>query len=267
MNSMRINRCRQIQRDKQWFFLFGFRTCYPYHATFGQIWIIYGNTAMVYGLLIVWCSFPLFNVADTWSGLGLILKGSGMETPLGEFLQRHPRAYNSDPAEMNKRVDPEALTISLEEQYARDPFLKLWCLVNYGFKEGKLYEYSVLWFDKASKIDARKEDFFCACLTRHGTGFRREAMKVNEGKPNESLAPVLVWRNQAFAMLASYSTYDDGKKGPQGSFTYAMLPPGDPFLDNQLIGKKLDAAALEHVFEKIAPALDEAVKKVSTDKK
>jgi len=206
-------------------------------------------------------------MADTWSGLGLILKGADMDTPLGEFLQRHPRAYNSDPAEMNKRVDPEALNISLEEQFTRDPFLKLWCLANYGFKEGKLYEYSVLWFDKASKIDALKNDFFYACVTRHGAGFRREAMKGNEGKPNEYLAPVLVWRNQTSAIVVSCSTYNDEKKGPQGSFTYAMFPPGDPFLENQLIGKKLDAGTLDRAFEKITPALEKAVKKVAEGKK
>ncbi len=225
---------------------------------------------MLYGILITLCVAPLFSPADkadTWSGLGMILKGAHVGMTLPEFLGRHPKAYNSDLADVRKPVDPAAANITLEEQFNKDPFLGLWCLANYGFKEGKLYEFSVLWFSRADKIDALKGDFLRACVQRHGVEFRGEAMKVNEGKPNEFLAPVVMWTTQTCVTLASCSTYSDEKKGPQGSFTYTVFSPGDPFLETQLMGKKLDAEALNRIFEKISPELDKAVKGVAEKKK
>lgn len=229
-----------------------------------------GNGCMLYGILITLCVAPLFSPADkadTWSGLGTILMGARVGMPLPEFLGRHPKAYNSDMAEMRKPVDPAAANISLEEQFNKDPFLGLWCLANYGFKEGKLYEYSVLWFDRAAKIDALTGDFLRACVQRHGPEFRGEAMKVNEGKSNEYLAPVVMWTTQSCVTLVSCSTYTDEKKGPQGSFTYTVFSPGDPFLETQLAGKKLNTDALNRIFEKIAPELNKAVKSVTEKNK
>lgn len=204
---------------------------------------------------------------DVWSGVGLILKGANVGMSLPDFLKNHPRAYNSDIAAVNKPVDRAAKDISLEERFDKDPFLGLWCLANYGFKNGALYEFTLLWYDREDKVMALRDDFFKACVKRHGADFRQDAMKVNSGAPDEHLAPVLVWMAGEAACLASYSTTKDDKKGPQGAFTYALFPKQDPFLDSQLVGKTLKPDELKRVYAGIESILDKAAKRYSEHKK
>ncbi len=212
-------------------------------------------------LSLVFSASALAQETDTWTQLGLVLKGARPGMPLADFLKNHPKAKGQGITADGKPVDATLKNASLEEHFDKDPFLGLWCLANYGFKDGVLYEFTLLWYGPADKALAARTPFYRACVHRHGKEFQREVMKVDAGTPPKHWAPVLVWSTDECATLAAYSLRKEPKKGVHGIFTYAVLPKGDPFLEQQLAARQMNAEELKHTYAGIEPVLEKVLKK------
>lgn len=226
------------------------------------------GTVRVFLLLVLAAgSVSAAGEADTWAQLGLLLKGAQVGLPLADFLKNHPLAKGSAVTAEGQPADTQGKSVSAEEQYDKDPFLGLWCLANYGFKDNALTEFTVLWYSPADQALAVRSTFFRACIERNGAEFRRDALKADQGTGTEHWAPVLVWTTRESAVLASYSVRKDPKKGAHGIFTYAVLPKDDVFIKKELVGQQMKKEELDHIFSGIEPVLEKALKKADKQEK
>ncbi len=208
--------------------------------------------------LLVGAASAADNAQEETNGLDRILHGAVPGTPLADFLKNRPQAYNADPGKMNEPVDPAADAASVEEQFDRDPFLGLWCLANYGFKDGRLYEYTVMWYDAATRADAKLETLLGACLRRHGGAYRREVMRADPGGRYERRTPVLVWESGEHRVLLARISEKDPAKADKIALTYALLPKDDPFLREHLIAATLTTKEISAAHKQ----MDETLKKI-----
>jgi len=184
---------------------------------------------------------------DRASGLQRILGGIQVGDSVDRFAAAHPGALRVDTGSDEITVARGKRKAAFHEQYERDPWLGLWFLGNYGFADGKLAEYTLLWQGPEKDVLAQRERFFEACLAKHGRLFRREVMNVDPG-PNRHPAPVLVWHEGDYSILASYALHTRKEQPARGSFTYAVLPRRDPFLQSALIGYTLKPRKVNEVY-------------------
>jgi hypothetical protein len=191
--------------------------------------------------------------------LDLVLRGAHIGVPASDFQAQHAHIRAVAP-------DRDQKSTAFEEQFDADPLLGLWCLANYGFRDGTLYEYSLLWYDKLEKATAQRERFLRACIARHGRQYRRDAMKVDPGTAGERLAPVLVWTEEDNVYLASFAEHREKKDDPRGSFHYAVFRADDPFLEKTLAGKTLQPKELDQIHAE-SDALLQALAKEKPAKK
>jgi len=216
------------------------------------------KTVCLMAALLVGAAAAAENAPKEAADLDRILRGAVPGMALADFLKDRPQAYNADPAKTNEPVNPEADAISVEEQFDRDPFLGLWCLANFGFKEGRLYEYTVMWYDVATRADARLETLAGACLRRHGGAYRREVMRADPGGRYERRAPVLLWESGGHRVLLARIGEKDPAKADKVALTYALLPKDDPFVQEHLITTTLTSTEISAVYKE----MDESLKKI-----
>ncbi len=181
------------------------------------------------------------------AGLERILGGIRDGDSVERFAATHPDALRVDTDSAETTVPRTTRKAAFHEQYERDPWLGLWHLGNYGFEEGKLAEYTLLWQGTEENVLAQRERFFEACLVKHGRLFRREVMNVDPG-PNQHPTPVLVWHEGDYSILASYALHTRKGQPARGSFTYAVLPRRDPFVQSALIGYTLKPRQVNEVY-------------------
>lgn len=199
-------------------------------------------------------------------GLEQILLGAVPGISLDDFLKAHPRTFRVTPEASQEANAPEAETFSLEEQFDRDPFLKLWCIANYGFKEGRLYEFTILWYDTEKRIDARLEQLLGACLRRHGGAYQREVMRVNPGGRYERHAPLLIWDLGAHRAFVARTPEKDPAKAGRAALNYAVFPKDDPYLREHLVGAGLAPLDIAEIHRELDAALKKILGSAAWDK-
>lgn len=181
------------------------------------------------------------------AGLTRILGGIQIGDSIERLVAAHPDALRVDNDPEEATVSRAKRKVAFHEQYERDPWLGLWHLGNYGFAGGTLVEYTLLWQGAEQDVLAKRERFFEACLVTHGRSFRREVMNIDPG-PNRHPAPVLVWHEGNYTVLASYALHLRKGQPSRGSFTYAVLPRRDPFVQSALIGYTLKPRRVNEVY-------------------
>ena len=175
------------------------------------------------------------------SGLEKVAGGAVWGMPFADFVKAHPDAAYSDPAQLEKKVDP-AKPAGLLESYDKDAFLGLLCTVDYGFREGKLYEFVAMWSGEKAAVDKVRETFFRACVARHGGNFKREAMRLRPNSDAEELIPVFCWEEAHDRILAYTANPAPGNAPPRKAvINYAMFTRDDTYITSVLVGGTLSA--------------------------
>jgi len=175
------------------------------------------------------------------SGLEKVVGGAVWAVPFADFVRAHPDAAYSAPGQLEKKVDP-AQPDGLIESYEKDPFLGLLCTVDYGFREGKLYEFVAMWSGETATVDKARETFFRACVARHGKDFKREAMRLRPNSDAEELIPVFCWEESHDRVLAYTANPAPGGAPPRKAvINYSMFAKDDAYIASLLVGKTLSA--------------------------
>jgi hypothetical protein len=173
------------------------------------------------------------------SGLEKVVGGGVWGVPFADFVNAHPDAAYSDPTRLEMKVDP-AQPGGLLESYEKDPFLGLVCTVDYGFREGKLYEFVAMWSGETAAVDKARESFFRACVARHGNNFKREAMRLRPNSDAEELIPVFCWEEAHDRVLAYTANPAPGGAPPRKAvINYSMFAKDDAYITSLLVGDTL----------------------------
>ena len=194
------------------------------------------------GLLLLSASAPAgAPVAAPVSGLEKVVGGAVWGVPFADFIKAHPDAAYSDADQLEKKVEPEKPG-GLLESHEKDPFLGLTCTVDYGFREGKLYEFVAMWSGPQESVEKGRETFFRACVARHGRNFKREAMRLRPNSDAEELIPVFCWEEPHARILAYTANPAPGGAPPRKAvINYAMFAKDDPYITSLLVGDSLGA--------------------------
>ncbi len=186
------------------------------------------------------------------SGLEKLLGPIAPGMAFADFLKIHPEAEYSDPAKMEEEVTPEqpgGLLVLFKE----DPFLGLECMADFGFKDGKLYEYVVTWRGTPKKTGGERETFFGTLTARHGKDYRREALRVHPGSESEALIPVMCWETGSERILAYHTPPLKSAPREQGSFTYACFQKADESVLELLAGGSATPEQLSDAWKAMEP--------------
>ena len=185
------------------------------------------------------------------SGLEKVVGGAVWGVPFADFVKAHPDAAYSDAAKLEKKVDP-AQPDGLLESYDKDPFLGLTCTVDYGFREGKLYEFVAMWSGEPAAVDKTRESFFRACVARHGKNFKREAMRLRPNSDAEELIPVFCWEEAHDRVLAYTANPAPGGAPPRKAvINYSMFAKDDAYIASLLVGDTRGAEKHAELWKKL----------------
>ena len=167
--------------------------------------------------------------------LAAMLAALSPGTPFADVLKAHPDAVYSDAAKPEEKPVPDQPG-GLLLHWEKDPLLGTACTGDLGFKDGKLYEYVLMWTGIPAPPDEARKRFYAAAVARHGAGFTREALRLNPDSPVETRVPVLCWEAEGVRTLAYYAppAADTGKK--TGALTYARFPADDETIRSMLAG-------------------------------
>ena len=171
-------------------------------------------------------------------GLAAMLAALSPGTPFADVLKAHPDAVYSDASKPEEKPVPDQPG-GLLLHWDKDPLLGTACTADLGFKDGKLYEYVLMWTGIPAPPDEARKRFHAAVVARHGAGFTREALRLNPDSPVEIRVPVLCWEAEGVRTLAYYAppAADTGKK--TGALTYARFPADDETIRSMLAGAAL----------------------------
>ncbi|MBW7863549.1 MAG: hypothetical protein GX580_15985 [Candidatus Hydrogenedens sp.] len=188
------------------------------------------------------------------SGLGALLDGVSPGMTFADFLKVRPGARYSDMDRVEEAPSPEQPG-GLVCHWEKDPFMGLACLGDFGFRDGRLYEFVLMWTGPETGVAEAERRFFAACVEKHGKAFEREALRVNPGSENGATVPVLCWVEGDTRILAYYTApaADTGRR--TGAFTYAQFPKGDETVSGMLHGETLSPAELEELWKPMPPLL------------
>jgi len=179
--------------------------------------------------------------ASPTSGLEKVVGGAVWGVSFGDFVKAHPEAAYSDPALLEKKIDP-AQPGGLLESYEKDPFLELTCTVDYGFRDAKLYEFVAMWSGGKSTVDKLRETFFRACVARHGKNFKREAIRLRPNSDAEELIPVFCWEENHDRVIAYAANPAPGGAPPRKAvLNYSMFAKDDTYIASLFVGGTLSA--------------------------
>jgi hypothetical protein len=187
-------------------------------------------------------------LAQAPAGLDHVLRGAQPGMSLETFRQSHPNASEIPAA-------PDSGELSLTESFEKETLLGLECFANYGFKEGILVEFVVVWGGPQEEVKQNLRTFLEACTWKHGRQFRSDVMQVNPRSPNPTLVPVLVWETEDGVYLASLAWNPNSERAP-GTLTYALYRKDDPFLDIVLLGDELAPEVIRDAHAEIQPVMD-----------
>lgn len=190
------------------------------------------------------------------AGLDALLGGMSRGVAFADFLKAHPGARHSD-MERSEETPSPGKPGGLVLHWEKDPFMGLACLGDFGFREGRLYEFVLMWTGPETGVEEAERRFYADCVRMHGKDFQREALRVNPGSENGATVPVLCWVEGDTRILAYYSApaADTGRKG--GAFTYAQFPKDDQTVSGMLAGNALSGAELEALWRTMGPRLPE----------
>lgn len=190
-------------------------------------------------------------LAAPTSGLEKVVGGAVWNMPFADFVKAHPDAAYSDAAQLEKEVDP-AQPGGLLESYEKDAFLGLVCTVDYGFREGRLYEFVAMWSGETEAVDKGRETFFRACVARHGNNFKREAMRLRPNSDAEELIPVFCWEESHDRVLAYTANPAPGGAPPRKAvINYSMFARDDAYIASLLVGGTLGAEKHAELWKKL----------------
>lgn len=190
------------------------------------------------------------------AGLDRVLRGAGPGTLETEFKAAHPKAaLVQAPADTPGPAAPQSAS-SYSESFESDPLLGLECHANYGFKDKKLKEFVVLWGGSQEVVRKDNKEFLEACMWKHGRGFRRDVIQINQRTPNPRMVPVLVWETAQATYLASLAWNPESERAA-GTFSYSMYGADDPFVDIVLLGDELAPEVIDDAFAELDPLLKE----------
>ncbi len=185
------------------------------------------------------------------SGLEKVVGGAVWGVPFADFVKAHPDAAYSDAAQLEKKVDP-AQPGGLLESCEKDAFLGLTCTIDYGFREGKLYEFVAMWSGEPSAVETARETFFQACVARHGKNFKREAMRLRPNSDAEELIPVFCWEEAHDRILAYTASPAPGGAPPRKAvINYSMFAKDDAYITSLLVGGTLGAEKHAELWKKL----------------
>jgi hypothetical protein len=185
------------------------------------------------------------------SGLEKVVGGAVWGMPFVDFVKAHPDAAYSDPAKLEKKVDP-AQPGGLLESYDKDPFLGLTCTIDYGFRDAKLYEFVAMWSGETAAVDKVRESFFRACVVRHGKNFKREAMRLRPNSDAEELIPVFCWEENHDRVLAYTANPAPGGAPPRKAvLNYSMFSKDDTYVASLLVGSTLSVEKHAELWKKL----------------
>jgi hypothetical protein len=204
---------------------------------------------------------PLVSAQET-ADLQPLLRGAQVGMTLQAFNEAHPDVQAKEGAAQAPGLDVKSA--SVEETFDRDPLFGLACIASYGFTEGELREMVVQWRGERTQVAQLRQTYLQLAVQQEGTGYRRDAVRVNPDGKDAVLAPVLVWEKGGSLVLAMATLDPDGTETPEGTMTYAVFPATDTGMAGILVGKTLSAEALAEVFTGIelqqAPAAVEGGK-------
>ncbi|MBI2433759.1 MAG: hypothetical protein HYV26_12905 [Candidatus Hydrogenedentes bacterium] len=192
------------------------------------------------------------------AGLDRVLRGAQSGVTLEAFKGSHPDAVQEPPQEAppSDASTGQIQTAALVEKFSNDPLLGLECLANYGFKNDLLTEWVVLWGGSQEDVTRQRRAFFEACVWKYGPHFRRDVMQVNPHTENPPLVPALFWEQEKVVYLASLAWNPESQRAP-GTFTFAMYPKGDAFLDQMLLADDLAPEVVRDAFAELDLVLND----------
>lgn len=186
--------------------------------------------------------------ADAPPELDSILRGVAVGTTLEAFLEARPDAVT--------RSDPESGDVTVTEHLTRDPLMGMECWTNFGFRAGRLREFIISWGGPLNQASLVRDAFFELLIDRHGREFRREVQLIKPKSDAPERIPALYWREHGHHVFAAYAVTRNRANETVSTFTYAMFPLEDGFIEEQLIARGLSSAELREVFGTLWEALD-----------
>lgn len=149
------------------------------------------------------------------------------------FVASHPEARPADSDRRSEPIDPQ-VPESLVLQYEADPAYGLLMFADFGFREGRLYEFVAVWKSLPENIRASRTAFWHDCLTQHGTDYERCLLPVFVKEGEERLVPAACWRTPMSLTLAYCVDQKDETAPGKSMLVYAQFPPDDPTLARNL---------------------------------